>query len=205
MLIPPFLQGRTAVTDKAYGYAGHCIQSAGSNSMQSHGVKLLLHLAWPESDRRRGREGGGAIADRPSTPVQADAGPLSLPPDDRSTSHVVAQTCMQTVRGRPGLLRWGTWEGFLRRFITTPSFENLLPVWHRQLFPLIRWDFETFWTFLGIIASTSCSRILLSVQHPRPKMEFQQFCLTSASDYNPPVLLESIFMRFRYFQVQNGG
>jgi len=122
MLIPPFLQGRTAVTDKAYGYAGHCIQSAGSNSMQSHGVKLLLHLAWSESDRRRGREGGGAIADRPSTPVQSDAGPLSLPPDDRSISQVVAQTCMQTVRGRPGLLRWGTWEGFLRPFHNYSQF-----------------------------------------------------------------------------------
>jgi len=73
-------------------------------------VTACKAMAWSSCytwrDRSRiasgGAREGGAIADRPSTPVQADAGPLSLPPDDRSTSQLVAQTCMQNCQRTAG-------------------------------------------------------------------------------------------------------
>jgi len=98
-----------------------------------------------------------------------------------------------------------------RRFATTSGFANPLPVSRRHLYTLyflIIRDFETCWTVPGTFPNTSGFRILLPVQHPRPEMECQQVCFTSASDYISPVPLESIFTRltrFRTYRVQNGG
>jgi len=94
------------------------------------------------------------------------------------------------------------------RFATTSGFANPLPVSRRHLYALyflIIRDFKTFWTLPGTFPNTSGSRIVLPVQHPGPEMECQQICFTSASDYIPPVPLESIFTRFRTNRVQNGG
>jgi len=70
---------------------------------------------------------------------------------------------------------------------------------------LLDGHFKTFWTVPGTFPSTSGSRILLPVQQPGPEMECQQVCFISASDYIPPVPLDSIFTPFRSYRVQNGG
>ena len=97
--------------------------------------------------------------------------------------------CLPRREAREGLSRPS------RRFATTSGFVNPLPVSRRHLYALyflnIR-NFKTFWTVPGTFPSTSGSRILLPVQHPRPEMECQQVCFTSASDYIPPVPLGTI-------------
>jgi len=115
--------------------------------------------------------------------------------------------------GRDGRVFYVTRQGeafhsLSRHFATTSSFANPLPVSRRHLYALyflIIPDFKTFWTLPGTFPNTSGSRILLPDQQPGPEMECQQVCFTSASDYIPPVPLESIFTRFRTNCVQNGG
>ena len=95
-----------------------------------------------------------------------------------------------------------------RRFATTSDFVNPLPVSrdiYTHFISLLDGHFKTFWTVPGTFPSTSGSRILLPVQHPRPEMECQQVRFTSASDYILPVPLGSIFTPFRSYRVQNGG
>ena len=92
-----------------------------------------------------------------------------------------------------------------RRFATTSGFCSKSTSGLTHFISLLDGHFKKFWTVPGTFPSTSGSRILLPVQHPKPKMECQQVRFTSASDYIPPVPLGSIFTPFRTNRVQNGG
>jgi len=133
--------------------------------------------------------------------------PRRVPRDDQSTSRTDGHETA-TIAGS------STSQGNGRLFTPFPTFSQLLPVlqihfrFHASIcthfISLLGGHFKTFWTVPGTFPSTSVSRILLPVQHPRPEMECQQVCFTNAGDYITPVLLESVFTRFCIYRVQNG-
>ena len=109
--------------------------------------------------------------------------PCLVPMDDRSTSRTDWRE-MATMAG------FSTSRGKGRLFTPFPAVSQLLPVlqMHFRFYAdictyfisLLDGHFKTFWTVPGTFPSTSGSRILLRVQHPRPKMECQQVCLCTS-------------------------
>ena len=144
-------------------------------------------------------KGGARWTVSPMTPGRRIASPFPPSVGRRLTDgrETAAMAVSSTSRGKG-------------RLITPfPAVSQLLPVLqihfrshadiYTYLISLLDGHFKTFWTVPGTFPSTSGSRILLPVQHPRPEMECQQVCFTSASDYIPPVPLGSIFTPFRSY------
>jgi len=139
----------------------------GDGSLETSGVDR-------EWQRRGRRERRSAIDGQPQDAGPENRQPFPSPSGADGRSVVVASRRMGAKR--PGLSCHRQGEAFhslFRRFATTSSFANPLPVLGRHLhalsFLIIR-DFKTLWTVPGTFPSTSGSRILLPVQHPRLEM-----------------------------------
>ena len=127
----------------------------------------------------------GQLQDAGPENRQLFSSPCWVAMDDRSTSRTDGRKTAAMAKSSKS-----RGKGML--FTPFSAVSQLLPVSRRHLYALyflIIPDFKTFWTLPGTFPKTSGSRILLPVQHPRPKMECQQVRFTSASDYIPPVPL----------------